>query len=487
MSGAEAWLLLERGRPLEALRHWRGQLLAEPERIALHLEAAAAGLDSDPLAEVRLQALQLLHQLQAGEPGATEQALLGQLLVSWGELSLSHAPAHAQQRFEAAWACGQDLALAQQLADLYARQGMSTGALAMGCLPRDDLAPWPEPSCAGLHCQPCQRAWRDQSTEDASEFRIQLLQAGRCWIERHPIFKETFGVGVADADGQLKSNLCRRYPWHWPQCQQQKENLANSLKQLHHHAPANHKRFKKPLLAVADLSAELYYHAQIDLLPRIGRAWKQLIHTWPQLHLWHNGGSNPWLHEAFSQLGIPPERQIDAHLHPHITAELLLVPEWNNPFGCCNASTMDWLRTFWLQQPNRTASEQSNSAPVFLPRPLHQRRPLLQNEQWSEHLHQRGWQTLRPGQAIVRQLQQINKADAVLGTHGGAMTNLFAGKQNADLTELVNPAYSPPYFISMVRERNMRHRSHQGNKTPAILQDLLYAGPLEWPIDLPVT
>ena len=105
------------------------------------------------ISDREFQALELLANLLSGEPGEAEINQLGALLRGWGELCLSHAPGRAQEHFERAWACGPDPALAQQLANLYARQGMASGAHALA-VPQPDLPPWPQPSCAGLHCQP---------------------------------------------------------------------------------------------------------------------------------------------------------------------------------------------------------------------------------------------------------------------------------------------------------------------------------------------
>ena len=53
------------------------------------------------------------------------------------------------------------------------------------------------------------------------------------------------------------------------------------------------------------------------------------------------------------------------------------------------------------------------------------------------------------------------------------------------MLELANPAYAPPYFATLIASGGLRHQRQLGAATPQVLQDLLYAGPLEWPIDLP--
>ena len=72
-----------------------------------------------------------------------------------------------------------------------------------------------------------------------------------------------------------------------------------------------------------------------------------------------------------------------------------------------------------------------------------------------------------------------------MAVHGGAMVNLLLAPPGAELLELANPGYAPPYFASLIASGGLRHQRRLGAATPQVLQDLLYAGPLEWPIDLP--
>ena len=82
-------------------------------------------------------------------------------------------------------------------------------------------------------------------------------------------------------------------------------------------------RVQGPVLAVAELSGEMYFHWQLELLPRLGRAWKTALQHWPNLRLWHNGGDTPYVKESLARLGISPEQQLSAS--DQIQASILLV------------------------------------------------------------------------------------------------------------------------------------------------------------------
>jgi hypothetical protein len=480
----DPWHSLEWGRPRQTLQHWRAELQADDGTIERHLEAAVAGLPRDPLARLRREALTLLRQLAASEPGETEIQGLGGLLRGWGTLCLGHAPGRALQHFERAWACGPDPALEQQLADLYARQGMASGAHALAA-PATDQPPWPQLTCAGLHCNPCQsRLAETPQPQLEPDLELKELRHGRIWLERHPHLHETHGLAVASADGTLLPELCRRYPWQWQDCPHEGQRQNDNLAQLAWSGAGSPPwRLDGPVLAVADLSAELYYHGHLELLPRLGRAWQHLQAQLPQLRLWHNGGSAPWLSEALARLGIPPDRLISAQQHPHLQASQLLVPSHPSPFGSPGERGLSWLRAFWLQP----AAADPAPAPqrVLFSRPPNQRRPLLQHSAWRQTLAAQGFAEPAPSAPLARQLQKLQSCEQLVAAHGGAMANLLALPAGSDVLELANPAYAPPYFASLLASGRLRHRRLSGGPTPPLLQQLLYAGPLEWPIDLP--
>lgn len=474
----EALAQLDRGQPLKALRLWRQLLLRDPEAVAAHQQAAEHTLHQDPLALPRRQALALIARLQAAEPGEPEQVALGQLLRSWGDLCCSEAPDRALQHWERAWACGNDLPLARQLAGLYRRLGLVQGAAVLeGRSPPppagpghhgEPLQPWPQSPCAAQGCLPCQQA----PAPADPPLQVWELPGGRCWLQRHSNpWHYSHGLAVQTAAGAYVEPLCRRYPWPWPACRhwalhrpQALADLAWRETQL---SPAHH--HSGPVLAVAELSGEQFFHWSLELLPRIGRCWPELRRTWPTLKLWHNGGHSPWVGEALARMHIDPADVIDAQRWPHLRADLLLVPGFLSEFGCPSQANLTWLDQFWAT-PAAPAK-----GPLLLARPGALRRPVL----GLPH-HVSPW----PLGNVQQQWQAVAAADAILAPHGAAMATLLAAQPGTPLLELVNPAYQPPYFAPVIQHRALRHRRLQAATTPWPLQELLYEGPLAFPIDL---
>ena len=193
----------------------------------------------------------------------------------------------------------------------------------------------------------------------------------------------------------------------------------------------------------------------------------------------------PWVQQALQHLGVPANRVIHARRHPRLRASQLLVPTRPSEFGVPGEPSLAWLRRFWLAAIAEPEPDTEAPTRIVLSRPLSQRRPLLQHQAWNASLAAQGFAALQPGLGVREQLRSLRRGERVVAAHGGAMVNLLLLPQGAEVLELANPAYAPPYFTSLIRSGGLRHRRVCGAATPAVLQQLLYAGPLEWPIDCP--
>ena len=483
----------------QLLQRWQHQLQQSNPSLQLQLQAVQRNLNKDPIAPLRRQALSLLQALsQSHRPGPSEREQLAWLLRGWGDQATLNFPGLARYHYETAWdVLGERLSnardpleLRQRLANLAQRQGLVCGAQSLA-EPEADLPPWFETPCYGLGCGDCQEQlqWFPQHCPQQQELELWELAEGRIWVERDNPWQETYGVAVSNAEGELDPACCRCYPWSWPSCRHADSVQRLTAEQLAWRLPHQEppQRVEGPVLAVADLSAELFYHFQLELLPRLGLAWQQLRRQEPQLQLWHNGGNSPRVQEALTRLGIPKERVLHAAQLPHLQAERLWMANWPSPFGAPGPWVVTWLRQLYgITPPARAQGDQV----IWLPRGSAPRRPLLQEDAWisalAERLAEQGLQLVpaRAGGSVQEQLQQISQARAVVAPHGGAMVNLLAAAGQTPVLELVNPGYAPPYFATVMATANLQRQAFGGHTTAEPLTRLLYSGPLEWPIDL---
>ena len=472
---AQALSDLEAGKPIAALKAWRRLLMNDGHSVEAHLQAAMATLAADDVAPIRQLAIALSTHLLHHQPGETEINQLGQLLRAWGTLALPEVPSRALQLLERAWSCGRDPRLDQQLASLHARLGYGSGAHWLA-EPPAELEPWPLTPCATQHCQPCQQ----QSSTNAKPLQLHVFSQGRLWVQRqrNP-WHQSHGVAVVDRNGNYQRSLCRHYPWPWPSCPHLSvfEQVAELQLKAAESTLANPIRLDGPVLALAELSGEMFFHWQLELLPRLGRVWQTAVQRWPNLRLWHNGGDTAYVREGLRRLGIGPEHLVAPS--NHVQADTLIVPNFAAPFGHPSLENLEWLEQFWRPQTSTSPSAEASSQ-RWLSRPGAVRRVVLGEMAWSQQLRIRA---IRQN-SIEEQLFHVAFASTLIAPHGAAMANLISATPGSRVVELVNPAYQPSYFDGLIQRRRLQYKRLEAKATPLPLQELLYEGPLAYPIDL---
>ena len=476
---AQALADLEAGRPLATLKAWQELIQQDSTAVHRHLRAAAATLERDPLASIRRPAIQLAHGLLSHTPTETEVLQLGALLQSWGEIALQEVPSRAVQLLERAWSCGRNDRLDQQLADLHARLGYGSGAHWLAA-PAEPPEPWPVVPCAAQGCLPCQTL----PPPDDPPLHLHAFPGGRIWVQRQRnVWNFSHGVAVIDQNNRYQTHLCRHYPWPWPGCRHQEALGPLSLQMLRSAESTLPKAqvVDAPVLAVAELSGEMFFHWQLELLPRLGRVLEEALKRWPNLRVWHNGGDTAYVRDGLKQLGINRNRLLPAS--DHLLASTLIVPGFTSNFGKPSTANIAWLERFWgLADPSDSAGTKAahRSDRLWFGRPGALQRAVIAEEHWHAQL---GAPILK--QTSIRDQQaQVRRASLVIAPHGAAMANLLAAPMGAEVIELVNPAYQPPYFDGLIARRQLRHRKVEAGPTPLPLQEWLYAGPLAFPIDL---
>lgn len=334
---------------------------------------------------------------------------------------------------------------------------------------------------------------REPEPEPAAE--LIRLEGGRAWL-RPPLrspWGTTTAVTVADRDGRPIEALCRAYPQAWPGCLEAERSASAAAAGLAVGVPQPPPsgaplRVEGPVLAVADLSAEIHYHWLLEQLPRLGVALQRLEPGERQgLRLWHNGGEQPARLELLRQeLGLEPGALIDARRHPHIAAERLLVPPFSGRFGWPAAWAQRWLRQQLLPSGEETPAPGRRR--LWLQRGRSPRRPVWGEAALLRELERQGL-ALEPVELGALPLRQqarlLAEAELVVAPHGGALAALVFAGHGTRVLELHQPRYAPPYFHGIVQEQQLRYaRCEQPQVAPCLYQELIYEGPLVEPIVL---
>ena len=515
--------------------------LWRPEALARCWQTLPAG--SDPLLELRLRVLTWCGALQqlGGSEAAKGSRLAGELaaelaelLLNWALISWPENGETARQRLQEVFDLEPSAPLAMAIARLAAARH-PWGARALEQLatrlpaPGSDAAanerfsrlplPVPAEACRGPDCSPCALAhlellgWRreplvppgagaavawleqwvpprgDGGTWQAAPFELQELEHGRIWL-RSPNsnpWGTTHGLAVADGEGQARPLLSRRYPQPWPACPTPPYHCEP--------APAGPPlTVDSTVLAVADLSAEIHYHWLLDSLPRLGlalaRSGAGADSGWPEhWHLWHNGGGSERVRRSLvDDLGIPPERLIDAHQHPDLKAKQLLIPPPLHPLGWPSRRARAWLRRRYLRPEQRGHRRQGRGRRLWLVRGASARRPVFGEAELLAHLEHQGL-GLEPlvleGLPLAEQAAHIADAELLVLAHGAALAGLAFARPGTQVLELHQPRYAPPYGHALAGWGGLQLvRCLQPATPPDLYSQLLFEAPICEPIVL---
>ncbi|WP_341884108.1 glycosyltransferase [Synechococcus sp. UW140] len=455
-----------RSRLARILWHWAVICWSEAKRPTFNrLEQSATFF---PTSQV-LVALERVHRATSGA-GAAALAQLGKQLPAFADVPLlSASPAFWEQPGQPADSCN-----GPQCPPCIEKELQTWGRLDLG----SGLLQWLPPNVVA-----------DPPSKQSIPLTVSELPNGSCWI-RPPLANPwgiTHGLAVADQKGAIQAQLSRRYPQPWRSCPAPPAGCEPP--------PSIEVRwFDATVLAVADLSAEIYYHWLLENLPRIGLALESLgkdkdINS---LLLWHNGGESRFVAEGLQvMLGLKPHRLIDARRYPHIKARRLLVPDFPSAFGNPSAAVQNWLRRFWLNPNQAETVDYSNlsgnsNRRLWLCRGKQRRRCVWGEAEALKKLMGFNISGVDLGGISVReQAQLLASAELVVAPHGAAMANLVFASKGTNVLELHQPGYSPPYFHGIAAEQGLNfHSCEQPQRPPALFQDLLWEGPSSEPIHL---
>lgn len=498
------WRLLVGGAAVAGLALWRRQLqhdLAERRAVAwapwapdgLWAWWQAQPPEADDLARQRRRALRWIEALLAwdGEdPTAVpdlltglQQLLLGQVRLQWGR-----GRRQVEARLETLFALEPRPLTAELLARLLEPQEPAAAQALRQLLPpaddgaADGFAPWQPPleRCLGPDCSLCP-SLAPTAAAAPRPFRLHRLPGGRIWI-RPPAtdpWGNTLVVAVEDRAGVPLEPLGRRYPLGGSACLH-----ADPLPPPRPLAPPL--VVEGSVLAVAELSAEVYYHQLLELAPRLGLALARLApEELPRLHLWHNAG-NPALLEALGlDRLVPRSRWIAAIDHPHLEAADLIVPDWIAAFGEPAPRAIDWLRERLL--PAGTVDAPGDRW-LWLGRAPSLRRPVWGEPELLAAAAAAGVPLERvdlQALPLAGQAETLAAARVVVAPHGSALANLAFCGAGTVVLELVQTRYRPPYFHAIAAHRRLQHRQlEQPQLPPPLYSELFFDAPIAEPIVL---
>jgi capsular polysaccharide biosynthesis protein len=185
-----------------------------------------------------------------------------------------------------------------------------------------------------------------------------------------------------------------------------------------------------------------YYHFLFDALPRIGVLEQSPGIAAPDR--WYVPAQTRFQRELLDLIGIGRDQRIDASTHPHVRADMLVVPgppamtEKNPPW------VVDFLRGHLLTRVDAPARRLR----IYVTRgPSANNRSVTNEAAVLRLLTAEGFEPIDPGEmSVVEQIQAFAAADLIVAPHGAALANLAFASPGAAVVELFPAGFLLPDY-----------------------------------------
>lgn len=189
-----------------------------------------------------------------------------------------------------------------------------------------------------------------------------------------------------------------------------------------------------------------YYHFLLDVLPRLAVLDACVPDAKPDaLYL---PTATRYQQELLALTGLDTATVVETRKHRAVRAETLLVPSLPNP----DELAPGWL-VAWLRERLPAVDTADKPRRIFVTRGdrPHTRRLESEPALWPQ-LEARGFARIDPGTMSVRdQIDHFAAAEAIIGVHGAALTNLVFARPGVRVLELFAPAYLKHCFWSITQ------------------------------------
>lgn len=176
-----------------------------------------------------------------------------------------------------------------------------------------------------------------------------------------------------------------------------------------------------------------YYHFLMDVIAKLG-----VLEQAPEIappERWYVPQGVGFQRELLDLAGVPAEARVDASEHPHVRAEVLVVPappemtEKNPPWA------VQWLRARLLRAVEVPDGPRRR---IYVTRgPSSHNRSVVNEAEVRGLLAERGFVDVDPGElSVADQIRTFATAELIVAPHGAALANLIFAAPGATVIEL---------------------------------------------------
>lgn len=349
------------------------------------------------------------------------------------------------------------------------------------------------PQCEGLNCAKCLKRIADQFeltrlegkiytyanpnplNGKAPETFVATVPQGRAWImPQENWWRVCEAIAIISPDHHLLADVSREYPGQLPGCDR--------------HDPRQHRIFRQEYLPpveriegtiaiVAGLSANVYFHWMVDILPRI-EILRQGGWNWEQIDGFVvNQCRHPFQRETLKRMGIPEHKIIESDRHPHIQADRLIVPSFPGELGLPSPWVIEFLRQTFLQENVVTTPSPER---IYISRSKAGYRRLFNEAEVLVLLQAYGFVSVAlEDLSLDEQINLFRNAKAIVAPHGSGFTNILFCQPGTQVVELVSPHYFRHYFGTISQQLGLKHYYLVGEPFHCSpLRNWMYVNPL---------
>lgn len=354
------------------------------------------------------------------------------------------------------------------------------------------------PQCEGLNCHKCLKRIADRfeltRIEGAlytytnpnplagttSETFVATVPEGRAWImPQENWWRVCEAIAIVTPDRYLLADVSREYPGQLPGCDR--------------HDPTQHRIFRQESLPpveriegtvaiIAGLSANVYFHWMVDILPRL-EILRQGGWNWEQIDGFVvNQCQQPFQKETLKRMGIPEHKIIESDRHPHIQADRLIVPSFPGDLGLPSPWTIEFLRQTFLGEKILGEKIATTPSPerIYISRAKAGYRRLFNEVEVVALLQAYGFVSVALEELpLDEQIDLFRNAKTIVAPHGSGLTNILFCQPETQIVELVSPQYFRHYFGTISQQLGLKHYYLAGDSfRGSLLRNLMYVNPL---------
>ncbi len=228
--------------------------------------------------------------------------------------------------------------------------------------------------------------------------------------------------------------------------------LLGDVSDEHGRSPDRHTFFEKPHLAwqkipgrvvVAGAAGTGYFHWMLGVLPRVHLALKAGVDS-KSVDKWIiNKDDTDYAKESFRILGIPWDKTWPVSRDLSIDVENLLVPS----LGWYKGSLPGWVKEFLGETFSGSTQYVDCGRRLYISREDAGSRRIVNEKEVMSLLQSFGFEKIiLSGRPVTEQAMLFSSADAVIGPHGGGLTNIIFCHSGAKVLELIAQGHNNNCF-----------------------------------------